>query len=88
MDNSLTYNTLTSPLKRTKTFVRGFEKGLAAPLMMFERPSRNRLHAVQHTDYLPMPSRSDLDSLRSDWLKIGADFHTVIAREQAKTAAR
>jgi hypothetical protein len=79
---------LISSPKQRAAFVRSFEKGLAAPLMLFESASHHKRFAAQPTDYLPMPTRSHLDSLRSDWLKIGVDFHTVIAREQAQAAAR
>jgi hypothetical protein len=38
-------------------------------------------------DFTIQPRASDLDAMRSDWERIGRDFHVVIDRENGKAPA-
>ena len=57
-------------------FVHGFFRGLAAPVELFRSP------------VAPYRTRTtDLQSMRSDWVRIGEDFRSVVTREHVKAAA-
>jgi hypothetical protein len=48
-------------------FVRGFWKGMAAPLMLFS--SFSMPHQAAPLEYRPLPRRPDV--ARSDWARVG-----------------
>ena len=54
-------------VKRQSPFIRGFRRALSAP---------SRTYEVAH--YRPRGALQD--AMRSDWLKIGDDFRTVMGR--------
>lgn len=62
---------------KKQAFMRGFSKGMAAPLMLFDNFNAPQLLEVKE---ISVPSISDEQSLNNDWEKIGADFNRVIAR--------
>lgn len=67
-----------------QAFVRGFRKGMAAPVMLFGSFEAPPLPEVKQ---VTVPSISDEQSLNSDWNKIGADFNNVIEKYGAETHA-
>ncbi len=62
---------------RKQAFVRGFSKGMAAPMMLFGQFTVPPLPEVKQI--IP-PSISDEQALENDWKAIGADFNNVIAK--------
>jgi len=62
-----------------KAFWTAFLSGVAAPGMLCaaDTPRISRVEFVRHN------VKSDVESMRSDWVKIGKDFNTVIQRETA-----
>lgn len=62
---------------KKQAFVRGFQKGLAAPVMLFGDFKAPQTPEVKQ---ITVPSISDKESLNSDWEKIGGDFNRVISR--------
>ncbi len=65
-----------------QAFSRGFQKGLAAPVMLFDSFDAPPLPEVQQ---IAAPSISDEQALNNDWNKIGADFNKVISRHVEAT---
>lgn len=68
-----------------QAFVRGFHKGMTAPVMLFgsfEAP------AIAEVKQITPPSISDEQALNNDWVKIGEDFKHVIAKYGAETNAQ
>ncbi len=69
-----------------QAFANGFLKGLGSPLMLygvFHPPE------LQQVDHLKKTERSDADALAEDWLKVGIDLKTAIARyEQESSSAK
>lgn len=64
-----------SPPKRA--FVRGFLKGLAAPVMLFDVEVAPALAPVE---VIRAPDRTDAQALAADWRRIGGDLRAVMAR--------
>lgn len=60
-----------------QAFSNGFQKGLAAPLMLF---GQFAIPPVQEVANLPLPNRSDAQALANDWQAIGADFNNAITQ--------
>lgn len=60
-------------MRKTSAFVAGILDGMGSPAGLFM------------TVKYPRPSGSDLDRLRGDVKKVGADFNRVIQREHGKT---
>jgi hypothetical protein len=62
-----------------KAFWAAFWSGIAAPGMVCasETPKISRIETA-HSSH-----KSARDAMRSDWVKIGQDFNTVITREKA-----
>jgi hypothetical protein len=66
-----------TPKHPRDAFNSAFLKGMAASVLMFSpgKPPRFRIKT-------PKPRRmSDLEAMREDWYKIGADLNRVIRRE-------
>ena len=68
-------------------FWRGFWRGMAAPVMLFDAP---KVEPPPHYDSqpealppMPWANRTDVEALRGDWERIGADMWRVIEREKA-----
>lgn len=61
----------------TKAFWRGFWQGLASSSFMPPPPSQKKAPS----------SPSELDSMRSDWRRIGADFDVAIKKARKATRA-
>jgi len=60
-----------------QAFIRGFWKGLSAPVVLFgrvEHPKRREIKLIS------LPSKTVADALAEDWQAIGTDFHNVIEK--------
>lgn len=66
-------------MKSRQAFWTAFLGGVAAPAMAFATPPTPVVHA-------PSETRSDLDAMRGDWVKIGGDISNVITREKTEYA--
>jgi hypothetical protein len=64
-----------------KMFWSAFFCGMSSPTLLFSSDAI-RLPRVE------VRQGSDLDAMRGDWEKIGNDFRTVIAREEAATTSQ
>lgn len=62
---------------KKQAFIRGFSKGMAAPVMLFGSFDAPALPEVKQ---VTVPSISDEQALNNDWNKIGTDFNKVITR--------
>lgn len=62
---------------KKQAFMRGFSKGMAAPVMLFGGFIAPSLPEVRQ---IIRPSVNDADALEGDWSKIGTDFNNVIKR--------
>lgn len=60
-----------------KTFWAGFWQGMAASCYVFAPPP-----SLKHN-----PPSCDLDAMREDWRRVGADFDTVIQKARKATHA-
>ena len=63
-------------MDRKRIFWVAFWQGLASPGLVFAQPPSTLFET-------PAPGRSDLEAMRGDWERVGADFRHVIAREEA-----
>lgn len=68
----------------SSVFFDGLLKGLSAPAMLFASAA---YVAPVHAEPIRTHRPIDLDALRSDWEKIGADFRIVIEREESKSTS-
>jgi hypothetical protein len=62
---------------KKQAFVRGFSKGISAPLMVFGQFTAPSLPEIKQI--IP-PSLTDEEALSNDWKVIGEDFYKVIAK--------
>ena len=70
---------LTYPSTRRQALVRGFWKGLAAPVMLF---GVGAAPIIPEPIQISPPGLTGEDALRSDWTRLGVDFQVVIANEK------
>ncbi|MCA8037113.1 hypothetical protein LGM46_29535 [Burkholderia arboris] len=71
----------TRELERRKAFVRGFVKGLAAPMALFAGPAHPAPVKVEITK-LHRSIVNPLEAMRSDWVQTGADIDVAIASQK------
>ena len=65
-------------MKKKDAFWSAFWQGIAAPALAFAAPAHSQMIES------PATSRTDLDAMRGDWMRVGKDFKLVIAREETR----
>lgn len=67
-----------------EAFLRGFVKGLAGPVSLFEkRPLHSTVPVKARFVDVYRLARTDAEAIASDWNKVGEDIRSVVAKEVA-----